>query len=433
MSYFIRIITIITFIAIPAFLRSQSKIDISIKDHNDSVYYLLKYKSDKSYIVIDTSNISNKKKTFENNNNYEEGIYVIADSKVQPLFEILLGKDQKFSINIKELMDYKTYKAKKSFETEKYFEVYSRTIHDELYIKALKNEIKAKPDNKFIIDSISKQLAEYQESIINIDTNSFLSTYVRCIKNIVIPDEIKDYKSKSNAYIIEHYFDDIPLYDIRILNSRLLKNKLDDYFNNYIYTKDADEICANIDKIITKTYNCQDVRDYILWYLYSKYFNPENIKHEKVYIYLIDNYFSKMDIDNLSDDIREQMIERANVLREILIGNHAPNISFYDENNNHISIDSIFDANIVLFFYKPDCQKCIKDKRIVGLIEKRRDDLKVLSIDISDETKYEDIINKYDISTTPTIFILDKNKKIIAKNVKAEEIEFYLIKNHRNE
>ena len=105
-------------------------------------------------------------------------------------------------------------------------------------------------------------------------------------------------------------------------------------FNNYIYTKDADEICANIDKIITKTYNCQDVRDYILWYLYSKYFNPENIKHEKVYIYLIDNYFSKMDIDNLSDDIREQMIDRANVLREILIGNHAPNISFYDENNN---------------------------------------------------------------------------------------------------
>ena len=70
MRYFIRIITIITFIAIPAFLRSQSKIDISIKDHNDSVYYLLKYKSDKSYIVIDTSNVSYKKKTFENNKKY---------------------------------------------------------------------------------------------------------------------------------------------------------------------------------------------------------------------------------------------------------------------------------------------------------------------------------------------------------------------------
>ncbi len=420
----------IFFLTYPFSLFSQAKIDINIKDLDDSLFYLVQYKSDKIISVIDTSNISENKKTFSNPQNYDEGIYVIADSKQQAVIELLIGKDQTFSIDIKDLMRTDNYKVKGSKETALYFEILAKSIHYNLHVEALQNEIKYNPENKRKIDSINKYLYDYQESMINKDEDLFLNTYIKCIEKINVPDSIKNIRSKRDAYIIEHYFDEIPLCDTRILNSRLLKKKLDDYFDNYIFTLSSDKICENIDRIITKTNDCKDVRDYILWYLYAKYFNPENVKHEIVYIHLANKYFSKSDIKNLSQDIRNEIIKRANIIQDIVIGAEAPQFSYYNENDSLISLADIADNNIILFFYKPDCQICKKDKKTLELLERRRNDITLLCVDISDEKKYKEIISMYDITTSPSIFLLDKNKKIITKRIKAEDVDFYLIKKY---
>lgn len=53
----------------------------------------------------------------------------------------------------------------------------------------------------------------------------------------------------------------------------------------------------------------------------------------------------------------------------------------------------------------------------------------ILSINISEDNYHnvsKDITETFDIMTTPTIYLLDKDKKIIGKHIKAEEIEFYI-------
>ena len=391
-------------------LVSQVKIDVKIDDINDTILYLMKYKSDKTQSIIDYSSISSAKKTFKNTQNYDEGIYVLTDSKQNPFFEILIGKDQKFSLHVEDLMDLNTYKIKGCKETSDYFKVYSKTIHDKLYIKALESEMEYFPDNARKIDSIKRELYDYQESMLNKDKSSFLNTYIRFIED-------------SEA---DHYFENLPLCDTRILNSRLLKNKLDDYFDNHMANQNADVICQNIDNLISKTNDCHEVRDYILWYLYSRYFN-----NDLIYIHLSDNYFSKLEINNLTQNIRNEIIKRSDVLRKITIGSVSPTFSYTDDEGNKIDLSEINAENLVLFFYKPDCQKCIRDKRILGLIKNKQKDLTILYINISEDNYSnvsQDIINQYDITTTPTIYVLDKNKRIIAKNIKAEEIEFHIIK-----
>lgn len=391
-------------------LVSQVKIDVKIDDINDTILYLMKYKSDKTQSIIDYSSISSAKKTFKNPQNYDEGIYVLTDSKQNPLFEILIGKDQKFSLYVEDMMDLNTYKIKGSKETSDYFKVYSKTIHDKLYIKALESEMEYFPDNARKIDSIKRELYDYQESMLSKDKSSFLNTYIRFIED-------------SEA---DHYFENLPLCDTRILNSRLLKNKLDDYFDNHMANQNAGVICQNIDNLISKTNDCHEVRDYILWYLYSRYFN-----NDLIYIHLSDNYFSKLEINNLTQNIRNEIIKRSDVLRKITIGSVSPTFSYTDDEGNKIDLSEINAENLVLFFYKPDCQKCIRDKRILGLIKNKQKDLTILYINISEDNYSnvsQDIINQYDITTTPTIYVLDKNKRIIAKNIKAEEIEFHIIK-----
>ena len=391
-------------------LVSQVNIDVKINDINDTILYLMKYKSDKTQIIINSSTIASGNKTFKSPNNYDEGIYVIADSKQNPIFEILIGNDQKFSIHVKELMDLDSYKVKGCKETLGYFKIYSKTIHENLYIKALESEIEHFPDNAKKIDSIKKELYEYQESMLSKDQSSFLNTYIKYIEE----------KPATQ------YFEDLPLCDTRVLNSRLLKNKLDEYFNNYMSEQNPDIICQNIDNIISRTNDCHEVRDYILWYLYSKYFD-----NDLIYIHLSDNYFSKLEINNLTENIRNKIIKRGNILRDITIGSLSPTFSYIDDNGNQINLEEIKGKNIILFFYKPDCQRCIRDKRILRQIKEREKYLRILYIDISEDNYSnvsQDIINQYDITVTPTIYVLDKEKKIIAKNIKAEEIEFHLIK-----
>lgn len=402
------IIVLLTFAPFASF--SQAKIRVNIENHIDSIYYLIKYTSDKSHCVIDTSSLSSGYKTFSNKTDYDEGIYVIADSKQNPLFEILIGKDQKFSIHVEELMDLKSYEVKGSKETESYFKIYSRTFYDRLHIKALESELKYHPENIRKIDSIKNELYKYQESMLRKDDESFLNTYIKFTEDRPICD--------------------LPLCDERILNSRLLKNKLDKYFDNSSTTQTPEFICNKIDEFVLSTDECQEIRDYILWYLYSKYFNPKKTENELVYIHLVDEYFSKLEIENLTENIRKEIIRRADVLRKITIGQVAPSFQYIDENGDIVDLDDIRSRFTVLFFYKPDCQKCIRDKRILGLVKKRINDIEILHIDISEENNStsQDIIDKYDIMTTPTIYLLNEKKEIIAKHIKAERIEFHIIK-----
>lgn len=406
---------ILTFASFASF--SQVRIKVKVENHQDSIYYLLKYKSDRSHSIIDTSSISTDYRIFDNKYNYEEGIYIVADSRQNPLFEVLLGKDQTFSIHVEELMDLKSYKVKGCKETATYFDIYYKTTYNNLYIKALESEIEYYPDNKRKIDSIKNKLLEYQESMLSKKEDSFINTYIK--------------------FIEKNSFADLPLCDNRILNSRLLKNRLDEYFNHCLSSQTPEFICQRIDELIERT-NCSsqtgrsshEVRDYILWYLYSKYFTPEKIENESVYIHLVDNYFSKLEINNLTENIRNRIIERANILRKITIGQSAPNISYIDEGGDTISLQDIESDYIVLFFYKPECQKCIRDKRILETLMKDRNDIIILQIDISDENSdiNHDIIYQYDIMTTPTIYLLDTNKMIVAKHIKAEDIKFQINK-----
>lgn len=395
------------------------KIKVNLENKNE-VLYLVKYKSDKTQIIIDTS----YNNVFSNSEKIPEGIYIISDKKQQPIFEILIGKDQKFSLTVDNLMDLNSYKVKGCKETSSYFDVYSKTIHNILYIKALESEIKYNPNNKAKIDSLKKSLYEYQESMLRKDNDSFLNTYIKSIENVIVPQDIEHIEK----YIIEHYFDNIPLCDSRILNSRLLKNKLDNFFNNYMKLQSPVYISEQIDNLLSKVKDCHEVRDYILWYLYSRYFNTDNTDDEFIYIHLVDNYFSKLDIVNLSQNIRSEIVKRADILKKITIGHSAPTLLIIDNEGNEINLYDLDSKYIVLFFYKPECQRCIRDKRILGLVEKRRKDIKAIRIDISDEEKYKDITNTYNISTTPEIYIIDRNKNIIAKGISAEEIEFYTTK-----
>ena len=134
---------------------------------------------------------------------------------------------------------------------------------------------------------------------------------------------------------------------------------------------------------------------------------------DDIYIHLVNEYFLKYEMENVSERVLNMMAERANYLENLKIGTKIPNIG-----NLH-SIDSQY---IVVFFYDKDCQKCMKDGKVLEEIQTRHPEMTIFPVEIN-STGIENLMLLYDIQTTPTIYVLDNQKKIIAKRIKAEQVE----------
>ncbi|MBK6784897.1 MAG: TlpA family protein disulfide reductase [Saprospiraceae bacterium] len=124
-----------------------------------------------------------------------------------------------------------------------------------------------------------------------------------------------------------------------------------------------------------------------------------------------------------------------------------PDFVTYKEDKSPVKLYNIQSPYTILFFWAPDCGHCKKiTPNVVDFYKKYKDKgVKLISICTKSGDKYdtcwpaikekgmEDFINtgdefrRYDaifkIKTTPKIFILDKDKKILLKDIPAEDIE----------
>ena len=79
----------------------------------------------------------------------------------------------------------------------------------------------------------------------------------------------------------------------------------------------------------------------------------------------------------------------------------------------------------MVYFYDKTCQKCIKDGKTLEKIQSRHPEMTIFPVEIN-STDIENLLLLYDIQTTPTIYLLDNQKKIIAKRINVENVERFL-------
>lgn len=356
----------IFFLFIPILLFGQVNIKIYFDNQQDSVFYLSKYRGSKT-AVVDTAYIKKGKFQFKHKNKFPEGIYILTNENEFPLTEILIGKDQRFTMIINDLDYSNPIKVRGSKETGNYV----------------------------------KMMADYKQN--GVDLDRFIIKRQDAFINLVIKSLEK--------HDFEHYWDDFPLNDKRILTYPLIDNKLEAYFN--ALPANAEIINGEIDKLIAKTGDCMEVRDYLIWYFYRKYYAPEHINLDDIYIHLVNEYFMKLEMEHVTEKILNMMADRANYLENLKIGAKLPEIG------NLYSIDNHY---IVVYFYDKTCQKCMKDGLVLEKIQSIHPEMTIFPVEIN-STDIENLLLLYDIQTTPTIYVLDNQKKIIAKRISVEQVE----------
>jgi thiol-disulfide isomerase/thioredoxin len=311
-------------------------------------------------------------------------------------------------------------------------------------------------------------------------------TYVNDVMNLKTEKNPTDIPKASNGrpdsvyqyyWYKSHFFDGIDFTDDRIIRTPFFDDRVKRYFESVILQA-PDTVIQEIDKILAKCKPDGLVYNLLIGHFTYKYEQDKRMGFDKVFVHLCDKYIISGKAKKVyEDETAKKIKERADILRNILLDSKAPEIYMidtihgkevlklgFDTAKTSESITNLYYKHInkltpwfktvygisakytVLVFWSVDCGHCQTEipklneelKEIKGKI-----DFKVMAIytkedyeawrkfiidkkldfmNVFDPVHINDLKNKYDIYSTPVIYILDKDKKIKAKRLGSEQV-----------
>ncbi|MFZ4401423.1 MAG: thioredoxin-like domain-containing protein [Bacteroidales bacterium] len=435
-------------------------IKIKLDNYNFDTLYLGNYYGSSQYIK-DTAIINSKKMfVFSGKEALLGGVYLVI-TQDKKYFEVIIDKEQNFTIECQYDDFYKNIKIKGSPDNEIYcqFVNYNRVKY-ELY-SPFQKKMEAMKDNKDTVEWCKKQLevinneiGDYKKKFMSENPNHLMTKVFKASKEIDVPEAPKKADGSidslfSYRYYKQHYWDNVDFTDDRILRTPVYHNKLDYYFKNLIIPSN-DSIKVACDDIIEKTRPSKELFKYTVWYLTNRYEKSSIMGQDEVFVYLVEKYYMSNQAFWVTPTILETISKRAMQLKPILIGKVAPELIMPDTSGAFVSMRSSRGRFTFLVFWDTDCGHCkVEMPKIKKFYDenKAKYGLEVFSIDTDSdlerwkkyiiENKHEwisvtgtktnlDYHKVYDIISTPVLFILDKDFKIIAKHISIEDAKGFL-------
>jgi thiol-disulfide isomerase/thioredoxin len=447
-------------IFIPSLSASSSgtgyKIEVELQHYTgDSLF--LGYYFGKAQYLKDTAIISKGKFVFQGDGKLEPGLYLLVLPPDNRFVHVLISDDQqRFSVTVDADKVVPSAKFKGSSENDIYYNYLRELDKRRPMADSLKKQMALDSVHALVyqtkLDEIDKEVMKIQDDVRTKYPSSMTSMLIWANREVDIPkyEEITaedDRKQKQYEFYKAHYFDHLNLSDPRIMRSGVIQPKIDFYLQKLTYQVPDSQSVA-MDYLLTKMGDNKEAFQYYLVYFLNEAVKSKRMGMDGVYVHLVDTYYAKGMATWIEKEQLDKILAQAETLRPILIGKIAPDLKLYKESGEPITLYSIKAAYTVLFFWDPECGHCkktipyiidfynaYKDKGVEVLavctktgadisscwsaVKERGMDIWVNTCDQYLRSRYKTI---YDVKTTPQIYILDKNKKIIVKKIAGEDI-----------
>lgn len=437
------------------------KIKVEIEGVNNDTVYLANYFGQKLYYT-DTAYAIGNKVVFEGDS-LLGGKYAIVLLKPKTKYFELIVAEPEISIKTNkddflDAMDIIKSKENKVFYDYVHF-LTERKAEMKPFEEQLKDFQGTKEEKDAIIEklrAINKKVIEEQNRLVDEHDDLLVSKFINMGMQVKVPDPPKDENgiitdsTFQRRYYVNHYFDHFDFMDDRISHDPIFYNKLNDFFTKVVYPT-ADSIIFYGDVLIAKTSGKGDNFKFIANYLSTMFDKQKRMGLDAVFVHIVENYYMKDKGYWLDSAATSKLTEKAMSLKPILIGKKAPYLNLFDTTGTkRVQLYDVKADVTVLYFWSSDCGHCqkttpklletyhkYKDKGVevyaVGtelendLWKKYIHDHNFDFINVSDLPNIPDYFRThYDIFATPKIFILDKDKVIIGKDISVEQIEQFL-------
>jgi thiol-disulfide isomerase/thioredoxin len=439
------------------------RIKFQISGLKDTTIYLGNYYGETTYIK-DTARVNSKGEfVFEGNKPLTyQGVYFLVLGKLKQ-FELVIGANQQFSMATS-VDDYvKNMKVTGDLDNKLFFEnmVYNmeRHLEAEPFIKVIQDSTLAedkKKDAREGFNKINDRVVAYQSDVILKNPTTITAKILKANQPIKIPDAPKKANGSIDStfqlrWYREHFFDNFDLAEPALicLPKPLYRDKIIEYLDK-LYAPNPDTVTKAIEKIIAKAKRNQETYKYATWICLLKYQQPEIMGMDEVYVNLYDKYFASGEMNFwVNDKLNKNLKDHADRLRKSLVGKKAPNLIMQDASFKPKSMYDIKNKYTVLFIFDPDCGHCKEETpKLVSFYNKKKFDVEVYAVSADTSmAKMRDYIKDmntkwitvngprtyvgpyqdlYDAAVTPSLYVIDETKKIIAKKVPADKLEDFL-------
>lgn len=451
-------------------------IQINYKPVAQSFLYLGYYFGDKKYVQDSVMIDPNGVVVFKGDKPLVGGLYIIVDEKKQKYFDVLIDKEQNFELKI-DTSNFSISTLNGSSDNS-YLEAYKKATAQffgnyNQWQKELA-ESKTKKDSAAIqqkMNAVAGQSQRWRDSFVTAHPQTYLSLLFHLMKEPQYKLNGKTRLDSLNAWYNykQQYWADINVSDERLLRTPVFEQRLTRYFEDAVF-RHPDSIKYEVDRFILYSRSNTTMFRYYINRFTNEYMNPKYMGLDVVFVHIFEKYYLTNQVTWLEPKDKDLVFNRAYSIMGNLVGEPAAELNMLDTLDKKVNLYSIKAPYTLVVFWDPDCSHCREVIPVIDSMYKsnwQKTGMKLVGI-LSDtvrteknklpevkknwtkyitehhltgwnhwyqsfEARQEERIKSlpgfrqsYDVYQTPTIYLLDKDKRIIAKKITAEQVNDFL-------
>jgi thiol-disulfide isomerase/thioredoxin len=475
-----RLTTLFLFVTCAAVAQKGYEINVTFKPYTSGYIYLAHYFGKTIYVKDSVRLGPGSQARFAGQDPLEGGVYMLVNPGKSQMVEMLIDtgtKNQHFGISAdsSDLLNKTRFTGSYENQVFNAYQVYAGEQYQK--IKPLQESLtgaKTHADTARIgeqIQAINKETTDYRNALVSKYPGSFLTALFRLMEEPVIPAAPTLPNGRKDSlfafrYYKAHYWDGVTFSDSRLLFTPLFETKLNDYFARLV-SPDVDSIKREVNNIVLYGRSDKTMFKYYITKFTNDYANPRYMGQDAVFLDLFEKYYQTGQVDWLTEAQKKAIYDRAYSIMANQLGDPAADIQLLDSADKSVSLYAVQAHFTVVCFWDPDCGHCQKEvpeldsiyqakwknigvKVFAVLIDTvKTDAAKIVpekahwlqyirehhledwvNVYQTPQMKQEDIDAKkpgfrqlYDVYQTPTIYLLDDQKKIIGKKLSYDQVD----------
>lgn len=457
---------------VPARTHAKDAFNITIKINGmkNEMVLLGYYYGDKQYIRDSVKCDATGKFVFKGKDSLDGGIYLIASRDRRLLFDFIVT-EQVFALETDTADFIGHMKVKGSPENESFFAYSAFTSKQGKEASELDKKIRdAKEKNDTAgyralrekLRAIDQSVEGYRSAIIKDHPNFLMSKIFRMMQEIDVPEPPLLENGRPDSlfgyyYYRNTYLNNIDLGDDRLVRTPVFSQRIQNYITRII-PQIPDSIADAAFEICDRASGQKEMQKWLIYWITNHYETSEFMGMDKVFVRMADRYYANKQITHWVDNaLRFKITDRADQLRNTLIGTKPVNLSLPDSAMHYQTLFNIKADYTVVAFWDPHCGRCKEEiPKLLELYAKLNDknvsnnkrieiygvgsttdypawrayirEHKLPWINVHDPNHESNYHRYYDVYSTPVIYLLGKDKKIIAKRLSVEQLEDFINK-----
>ncbi|HRG64326.1 MAG TPA: thioredoxin-like domain-containing protein [Saprospiraceae bacterium] len=415
---------------------------------------IIGFYSDQNYL-LDSTAVTNGKLEYVNPKGLAQGIYYIMITGRKEFVQIIMGEDQEYEMELALADPLSTMKINGSLENELFYE---NMRYESFTIGPRLNELNAQLKNGNSGTEAYNALKKERDALENQRLKAIFdlkakhptllfANYKYGGQNPKLKEELP--KELQVVQYRKEFWDNIDFNDTRLIRTPMFGIKLKRFLKE-LTVQHQDSILASAHQLMAKIMDKPEYYKVVANYVVLTY-EPGKcpiMDAEKLFVEMVRTYFTQKRAF-WSDSLQTDAIQRrATEMSLSLLGLKGPNVISTDPMGKKQELMAKTADYLIVYLFNPDCEHCMVEtpKLHKYYLENKANGLDVYAIAIdTDDDKWKayikknglswtnvhdptnrSIYGKYYVDVTPEIYVLNKERKIIGKNLKTDQIQIII-------